>query len=445
MKKLLLILLCITSYTHAQTTYTFNGNVSVDWNNSANWDGNLMPSVSSTDSDIIIIDSPCFYTDPSFSSYTAVITRTNTEFILNANFTIIASSQPLNNASLNCEKIVLNNNSTLSLNAIFDFSSYVNISNAEISGSGTIDLNSSATRCSYSSVNNVTINPGTVGVKGNIYFIDKSLFDGDIVIDLYGDPSSDDYDKVLFYTEVVVNPETVIVNTNGYTPVINDVFTPITRYGVFSSREKVGAVSAPDFQAFGYDAVIDLVDGTANGTLTVIDSQPPTINNCPSNQTVDGTSGVFYALPDYTTSLAATDNDTSSAITYTQNPLPGMGAIDGTVVTLTATDDSGNTSNCSFTLTVMEQTLTTQAPNNVADHMRIYPNPTNGLFTLENTSRKYLNYAEVIDIKGVVVYTIDLKTVSLSKSIALNQLQSGMYMFKVYTNEGFVIKKLLIE
>ena len=65
-------------------------------------------------------------------------------------------------------------------------------------------------------------------------------------------------------------------------------------------------------------------------------------------------------LPDYSNEATVTDNCTeSAAITLSQNPQPGTVLNgDGTsqLVTLTADDGNGNTSTCSFTVTVQDQT-----------------------------------------------------------------------------------------
>lgn len=93
--------------------------------------------------------------------------------------------------------------------------------------------------------------------------------------------------------------------------------------------------------------------------FTVNDTELPTIT-CPPDQVVavDATT-CTGTLPDYTS--AATANDNCPGFTVTQSPAPGTvypSPAHGLVVpvTLTVTDASGNTANCSFNVTFDDQT-----------------------------------------------------------------------------------------
>ncbi len=79
------------------------------------------------------------------------------------------------------------------------------------------------------------------------------------------------------------------------------------------------------------------------------DTTNPVIT-CPSNQSL-----AFGAtVPDYTSLATATDNCGSPAIT--QSPIAGAAFTDGMTITLTATDGSGNTSNCTFIINKLPDT-----------------------------------------------------------------------------------------
>src|SRR5438128_4616652 len=91
-------------------------------------------------------------------------------------------------------------------------------------------------------------------------------------------------------------------------------------------------------------------------TVTVQDTQPPTIT-CPMNQTLLANANC-QAVATYT--ATATDNCTTPPPTVMCTPPSGSTFAKGTTtVTCTATDGAGNTSMCTFTVTVND----TQPPS----------------------------------------------------------------------------------
>ena len=94
-------------------------------------------------------------------------------------------------------------------------------------------------------------------------------------------------------------------------------------------------------------------------TVTV-DNEKPTIT-CPSNQNLNTSAGCNATLPDYTGSVTVSDNCTATnSITITQSPIEGTTLSGGhnstQLVTMTATDLSGNSQTCTFTVTVKDVT-----------------------------------------------------------------------------------------
>jgi len=98
---------------------------------------------------------------------------------------------------------------------------------------------------------------------------------------------------------------------------------------------------------------------TCEFEVTVLDLEDPTIT-CPADQDLRTNSSCSANLPDYTGSAVATDNCPAPVgITITQSPAPGtlvsgLGTVQ--VITLTAEDDSGNTSTCNFQVTLTDTT-----------------------------------------------------------------------------------------
>jgi len=103
-------------------------------------------------------------------------------------------------------------------------------------------------------------------------------------------------------------------------------------------------------------------------SVTIIDNQAPVILNCPSNITVYTGPGRLTCNQAATwVPPTATDNCNPGGVIITSTHPPGtIFPVGNTLVTYTATDPSGNSSTCSFTVTVIDNTPPTfTAPANV--------------------------------------------------------------------------------
>ncbi len=101
-------------------------------------------------------------------------------------------------------------------------------------------------------------------------------------------------------------------------------------------------------------------------TITVTDNEMPVINNCPSNLSYNTTPGMCSATASWT-APTATDNCPGVSISSTHSS--GSSFNKGvTTVTYTATDMSGNTKTCSFTVTVNdnEMPMINNCPGNIS-------------------------------------------------------------------------------
>jgi len=88
---------------------------------------------------------------------------------------------------------------------------------------------------------------------------------------------------------------------------------------------------------------------SCEATIMVVDTTPPVIT-CPDDVTVETESPLGIAVPLQAT---ATDNCTSDPVIFSDElSIYPLGV---TVVTFTATDDSGNTASCTMTVTVLLQ------------------------------------------------------------------------------------------
>lgn len=92
--------------------------------------------------------------------------------------------------------------------------------------------------------------------------------------------------------------------------------------------------------------------------IITADTTSPNVVTCPSDQTVDaGVSSCGYEVIDFTSGVFATDN-CSSAFTITQSEPVGTVLTSGSTypITLTVSDDAGNSTTCSFDITVEDNT-----------------------------------------------------------------------------------------
>ncbi len=93
---------------------------------------------------------------------------------------------------------------------------------------------------------------------------------------------------------------------------------------------------------------------TCTFTVTPVDVTAPTIS-CPGNQTENTDASCQATLADYT-ALGTASDACDAAPVITQSPAPGTTISAVTTVTLTATDASGNSSTCTFTVTPVDVT-----------------------------------------------------------------------------------------
>lgn len=94
--------------------------------------------------------------------------------------------------------------------------------------------------------------------------------------------------------------------------------------------------------------------------------------------------------------------------------------------------------NCNYPLSVAE--------HNVLDNsIKVYPNPSNGMFTLNNTGNITLIQASVYDINGRIIKTVKLNNNSKSQQLDLTGVASGMYFMKVKSSNAEKVIKLIKE
>lgn len=73
----------------------------------------------------------------------------------------------------------------------------------------------------------------------------------------------------------------------------------------------------------------------------------------------------------------------------------------------------------------------------------VYPNPVIDILTIKNNSNSKLLSLEVIDPSGKALHKIDLSKMDKVQNISLENYPAGMYLIKVNSENGSIIKKVL--
>src|SRR5690606_29627024 len=172
---------------------------------------------------------------------------------------------------------------------------------------------------------------------------------------------------------------------------------------------------------FASDASGNIASCTS--VITVVDLLGPELT-CPADQTVDpGPGNIFYILPDYfaTGEAIADDNCTDPVTDTTQDPAPGTALPDGVhTITFTATDEYGNTSTCSFELTV--ESVLGVSQNSLDAGVALYPNPASNVVNLVNKTNISLEKLMIYDINGKLVNQTDLRTMQGERAVDVSSL-----------------------
>ena len=80
------------------------------------------------------------------------------------------------------------------------------------------------------------------------------------------------------------------------------------------------------------------------------------------------------------------------------------------------------------------------------DQIKVYPNPTSGLVTLEidNSYQSELS-VEVINTNGQIIYSNKYNYKHIVEQLDLNSYSDGMYFVKIFTKEFIDVKKLILN
>ncbi|MCW5518357.1 HYR domain-containing protein [Aureitalea sp. L0-47] len=190
------------------------------------------------------------------------------------------------------------------------------------------------------------------------------------------------------------------------------------------------------------------VNGNSNSCIavvTVVDTVDPVVD-CPSNQVESIPNGTMYSVPDYFADglVTASDNCTDPLTNYSQNPTPGTLLDVGTyTVSVTITDDNGNSESCNFQL---EVDFNLGSPENQSiTEIELFPNPTTEHITADNLVSAGVNKIRLYDLNGRLIKQIQLDGNTKSVMIDTSELASGLYLLFIDTESGVVRRKFIKE
>jgi len=228
-----------------------------------------------------------------------------------------------------------------------------------------------------------------------------------------------------------------------YEPVLQDIYaecsatveTPITTtnnadtiYGVTTDSQTYTEQGTHTITWTFSDNDGNLIETTQN--VIIEDNTNPTIN-CVSNITVMANTGTQqYTVqgnefnPDLVYDNCEVDSvyNNFNLLNTLSDAVFNLGT---TSVDWIVTDKAGNSSTCTYTITV--ETFTNIDNAKLLPKLSLYPNPNNGNFTIELNGKQTNIY--IVDVTGKTVKQFE--TNSTSYKVSVENLQSGLYYVKI--------------
>lgn len=175
--------------------------------------------------------------------------------------------------------------------------------------------------------------------------------------------------------------------------------------------------------------------------VTVLDTTPPFIIGCPEDTTVNQDGDPTVTLQDFTATMGASDN--CSTTTLTQDPAPGTILDQATTqtVTITAVDDSGNESTCTFDVIVLSSLSVDN--ETLENTISIYPNPARDVITLTHTGNQPITQINIMDVNGRIIQTIASNNNISERQINIQNYASGIYFVRIETATASTVKRII--
>jgi len=166
-----------------------------------------------------------------------------------------------------------------------------------------------------------------------------------------------------------------------------------------------------------------------------------------SNVTINcgTTSDVVYqssstSVPNYVPGASASTTCANTAVTITQSPVAGSTlAVGANTITLTATDNCGNSSSCNITVTLVNNL---DISEHFMNSINIYPNPTSGklFIDLEKTGMDNFEIG-LYDMSGKLLFSDKFNGIN-KYELEMNSFAIGLYQIKIVSGESTMVSKV---
>lgn len=207
-------------------------------------------------------------------------------------------------------------------------------------------FNSTSNASGIYPVGTTIVNWTVTDINGNIAVCSMNVIVNDLQAPSITCPSNQNLIANASCTAVLGNYIPLISTIDNCTPFASIVKAQSPAAGTIISANTVVTITVTD--ASGNN-------NSCNFTVNLIDNTPPSVI-CPANRNENIDATCKFTIPDYTGLLIASDNCDPS-LTIVQSPVVGTVIYDaGTTQTISfiVTDDSGNSSNCSFVVTLVD-------------------------------------------------------------------------------------------
>lgn len=247
-----------------------------------------------------------------------------------------------------------------------------------------------------------------------------------------------------------VCPENMVVDAEAgsCSAVVNyDAVTGTDACGTVTVTQTDGLASGEEFPVGTTTNTFTIEDEcgnitTCSFTILVEDGEDPVLT-CPDDLSVVVDDTDMYTLPDYFGTGDATVTDNCTGVTTSQDPAAGAQVGNGiTVVTLTATDASGNEVTCDFNVDVM---IVLGVEDNALSNSNItlYPNPATKELFLSNPNQIALENVSIYDLTGRLIKSVGLNDMGSEVRMDISELATATYMVVIKSQNDLITKQLI--